>query len=180
MVTTRQPSERRDLALRLSLATFEASLIRQNSALDFGDTAYRQPRCWCQKQPLTSITARCLGRTMSGRPGNPRTCSRNLSPLAWRYRRTIISGRVFAPRIPDIILLRVATSTTSAIGVTTPALVQAGGGDPEVHPRGQRGREPSTARLRTQSELRLNFQTVYTPAYPRLVSRIDPYCSDRN
>jgi len=39
-----------------------------------------------------------FGSTMSGQPGRLRTCRRNLKPIAWSARRTVISGRVSLDR----------------------------------------------------------------------------------
>lgn len=114
-IPTRQPAPLRRASLRQSRTTLELNLASQNSGRVAGLVANRQFVCRCQKHPRTSITARHRGNTMSGRPGNSRSCSLNLKPLACSARRKRSSGFVFAERMPDIIFDRVALSTTSTM-----------------------------------------------------------------
>ena len=48
------------------------------------------------------ITLRRPGKTISGRPGRSRRCSRNRKPILWMRRRTSNSGKVSLPRMRDI------------------------------------------------------------------------------
>lgn len=117
-VSTRQPIEANSFTFFSSLARFFASFSRQNSFRLDGHLNKWQS-CWCQKQPLTWITALNLGNTRSGLPGKSRLSILYRCPFRWRYpirwvrERTSISGLVFSPRIPDIILDLVFESTMS-------------------------------------------------------------------
>ena len=71
--------------------------------------------CACQKQPLTKMTFRRDGKTMSGVPGKSRRCKRNRYPREWRTRRTATSGAVSLPRIRDINALLLSGDRLSAI-----------------------------------------------------------------
>src|SRR5579871_764317 len=64
---------------------------------------------------------------MSGLPGTRGECRRYLKPLRCRALRIASSSRVFLARMPAIILLRVAASTTS--GTCNPLLL------PGIHDR---------------------------------------------
>lgn len=92
IVMTRQPASASRSSFEASRVTFDANLAAQNSGRVAGVVAILQPGCRCQKQPWMKTAARYLGSTMSGRPGRLRTCTLNRSPVAWRYRRTSISG----------------------------------------------------------------------------------------
>lgn len=69
----------------------------------------------CQKQPLTKMTFRRDGKTMSGVPGKSRRCKRNRYPREWRTRRTATSGAVSLPRIRDINALLLSGDLLSAM-----------------------------------------------------------------
>ena len=69
----------------------------------------------CQKQPLTKMTFRRDGKTMSGVPGRSRRCKRNLYPREWRTRRTATSGAVSLPRMRDINALLLSGDRLSAM-----------------------------------------------------------------
>lgn len=69
-VMTVQESVSRRWALSSSRAMLRAIFSRQNSAFAFGWTYLGHPRWPCQKQPFMKMTARYLGRTMSGFPGS--------------------------------------------------------------------------------------------------------------
>lgn len=97
-----------------SFILFRPILSDQNSVRVPGSRK-REQSCPCQKHPCTNTTARRPGNTMSGLPGRSRRLSRNLNPSLCRRLRMSFSGLVSRPRIPDIILLRVAASTISAI-----------------------------------------------------------------
>lgn len=109
---TRHPSLSNAATFRLSRSVFFVSLSRQNVSRVLGHL--NRVQSWrCQKQPCTNITVRYFGSTRSGFPGMPLVCRRYLKPLEWRDFRTINSGLVLVPRMPDIILDRVWRSTTS-------------------------------------------------------------------
>jgi hypothetical protein len=61
------------------------------------------------------MAIRLDGRTMSGAPGKSFRCSRNRYPEAKSNLRTATSGRVFLPRMPDIIRLLDSGDTTSTM-----------------------------------------------------------------
>ena len=60
---TLQPSFRRASRFRLSRFTVSPNFVFQKFMLDAGLVQNAQCWCRCQKQPCTSITARCLGNT---------------------------------------------------------------------------------------------------------------------
>ncbi len=115
MIATRQSAWRRSCWLRRSRSVFASNLARQNSWRVAGWVAYRQPTCWCQKQPCTKHTAPNRRNTRSGVPESLRSWRRYRSPRAWTARRSASSGRVSLPLIPAIMRERVARSTMSAI-----------------------------------------------------------------
>ena len=110
----RQPSSWSILTARISTSRLRAILARQNSVRVDGHLNKWQS-CPCQKQPCTNSTARCFAKTISGFPGNLRSCSRKRKPFACKPFRSSISGRVSTLRMPAIIRLRTAGETTSAI-----------------------------------------------------------------
>lgn len=113
-VRIRQPRCSIDDRAAASTSWFFSILIRQNFTLDVGHLNRRQS--WpCQKQPWARTTALYLGKTISGFPGRCRTWRRNRNPRENNPLRRSISGFVSFPRIPDIIRLRVARLTISAI-----------------------------------------------------------------
>ena len=114
-VRSRQPRSQRSCSFLISRAWFEAIFTCQNSALDSGSLNNGQS-CPCQKQPWTCMTAPYRVSLMSGRPGSEGSCRANRNPARWRRDRRRSSGAVSLPRMPDIIRLRVALSTTSANG----------------------------------------------------------------
>ncbi len=87
-------------------------LLNQKSLLLSGHLKYRHS-CLCQKQPCMKMAIFREGNTKSGRPGSPAPPSLYRNPLACNALRTNNSGLVSLPRMPDIIRLRVALSTTS-------------------------------------------------------------------
>lgn len=112
---TRQPSARRSSTALPSRATVAANFSLQNSWFEDGTAASLQSLCRCQKHPCTKTAASKRGSKMSGRPGKSRACRRYRNPsLCSRFRRSN-SGLVSRPRMPDIILERVALSTMSTI-----------------------------------------------------------------
>lgn len=76
IIITRQPNPRKTRFCFSSRLTLAASFPRQNSTLDFGWRFPALHLCWCQKHPCTNMMHLRLGKTMSGRPGKPRTCNR--------------------------------------------------------------------------------------------------------
>lgn len=114
-IATLQPSFRKASIFRLSRLTVSPNFARQKGLLEAGLVQNAQCWCLCQKQPWTSTIALCFGKTMSGRPGMPATCRRYRSPRLCSARLRASSGLVSFPRIPAIILERVALSTTSII-----------------------------------------------------------------
>ena len=100
---TCQPNRINSAIFLSSRRRFSSSLVDQKPALLLG---LRVPRSHsvqpCQKQPCTKTAVRCLGRTISGRPGRSRRCSRNLRPRACMAFRTAISGAVFCVRTAAI------------------------------------------------------------------------------
>lgn len=113
MTNTRQPCSASCFLTLASRAVLASNFFCQNAARVLGVVVKRHP-CLCQKQPCTKTTAWCLGNTRSGLPGSL-ACSRKRSPAQCRNLRTSSSGVVFFPRMPDIIRLRVALSTTSMV-----------------------------------------------------------------
>ncbi len=114
-VRTRHPSSLSAVTARRSRATFPESLANQNAERVFGSVAFLHPPCICQKQPWTKMAIRLDGRTMSGAPGKSLRCSRNRYPDAKSNLRMATSGRVFLPRMPDIIRLLDSGDTTSTM-----------------------------------------------------------------
>lgn len=114
---TLHPCSRSARRFSSSLSRFRSIFSRHHSRRVPGHLK-RLQSCPCQKQPFTCTTARYLGRTISGFPGSSLTCRRNRNPDRWSNLRISISGRVCLPRIPDIIRLRVALSTTSGTDYT--------------------------------------------------------------
>lgn len=102
-VATLQPASIRDWRDRSSRSIFLANLSAQNSGLVEGLVAFGQPGCRCQKHPCTKTTAPNFGNTRSGLPGRSFRWIRYRSPAACSALRSLSSGRVFRPRIPDII-----------------------------------------------------------------------------
>lgn len=113
ITSTRQPIERSDSATRRSRSMLDENLLCQNVGRVAGVVANRQPAWRCQKQPCTNTKVFRAGKTMSGRPGSLRSCTRNRRPAACMYRLTACSGRVSRGPIPAIIRDRVVVSTTS-------------------------------------------------------------------
>ena len=116
---TFHPASRRSLQFFRSLSTFPRIFFVQYSVFDAGQTNLGQS-CLCQKQPLTKMTVRYFGRTMSGFPGSFATFFRYRKPCANRYLRTNSSGFEFLLRIWDMFFLRSSDDRLSAIH-TTPA-----------------------------------------------------------
>ncbi len=112
---TLQPSSKSLRIVRRSRSTVPENFVCQNAVFDAGLVAKRHPSCRCQKQPWTWIAARYRGKTISGRPGKLATCNRYRKPFRCSARRSVSSGWVFRPRIPDIIRDRVSLFTISAI-----------------------------------------------------------------
>lgn len=115
ITATRQPAALRAATFLRSRSTFFSNFSAQNAALVPGVVVYRQPEWRCQKQPWMKTTALYRRMQRSGRPGSFALWSRNRNPAACSALRTRISGDVFFPRMPDIILARVWRSTTSII-----------------------------------------------------------------
>lgn len=95
---TRHPIASNAVRFARSRRTLPRSFFAQKSCRVFGNEARGQSLCMCQKQPWTNTTVRQRGRTMSGVPGSPRSCRRNLRPAACKADRTSTSGAVFLPR----------------------------------------------------------------------------------
>lgn len=111
---TRHPKDSRRMRFRRSRSLLRCIFVCQNCMLLFGCTDSLQS--WpCQKQPLTNMTVRYLGRTMSGDPGSRLSNKRNLNPLRKRNLLTINSGFVFFAWIRAMISLRFSGATVSAI-----------------------------------------------------------------
>ena len=116
-VRIRQPRCSSDERASASTSRFLSILVRQNLTLDVGHL--NKGQSWpCQKQPCARTTALYLGKTMSGFPGRRLSWRRNRNPRENNPFRRNISGLVSFPRIPDIIRLRVARLTISAITQT--------------------------------------------------------------
>lgn len=113
--STRHPASRSRRVFRASRSMLASNLVCQCLVLLAGVAVRRQFGCLCQKQPWTKITSWYLGSTISGLPGRSLTLIRNRNPCACRYLRTFNSGRVFLPRMPDIIRERVFVSTISIL-----------------------------------------------------------------
>lgn len=111
---TRHPAASSAAWFRASRATFASSFAAHHSARDRGKTEFAQ-RCQCQKHPCTKITLRRAGKTRSGRPGSPLTCTRYRYPRECASFRTTISGTVCFPLIADIFRRR-AADTSSNVG----------------------------------------------------------------
>jgi hypothetical protein len=94
---TRHPIASNAVRFARSRRTLPRSFFAQKSRRVFGNEARGQALCLCQKQPWTNTTVRQRGRTMSGVPGSPRSCRRNLRPAACKADRTSTSGAVFLP-----------------------------------------------------------------------------------
>lgn len=95
---TRHPIASRAMRFARSRRTLPRNFFIQKSRRVFGTEARTQPLCLCQKQPWTNTTVRHRGSTMSGVPGSPRSCRRNLRPAECKTDRTSTSGAVFLPR----------------------------------------------------------------------------------
>ena len=115
MVSIRQPVASRLLAARSSRSRFAASLVSQKLVRVDGRRNSGQPSWRCQKHPCMKIAAFHLGRTMSGRPGRPRTSSRNRRPACQRALRIWSSGLVSRLRMRDMSAERFSGDITSAI-----------------------------------------------------------------
>lgn len=114
---------------RASLALLPLILASQNSLLLFGNRKRLHWSWPCQKQPFTKTTARCFGKTMSGRPGKSFLCSRKRNPALCSAFRTISSGDVLPDLMPAIIWLRfsgLTMSATGSISVKQPTLGSSG------------------------------------------------------
>lgn len=121
---TRQPSAANAAMFRFSRSTLVANFCNQKSRRVDGVTVSLQSSWRCQKQPCTKTQSRCLGKTMSGLPGNRLSFNIYRRPALCRTRRTIISGLVSFPRMPAIHLDLVSLSTMSVKDVpraTSPA-----------------------------------------------------------
>lgn len=99
---------------RESLERFSSSFGPQKSRRDFGGRPILHP-CACQKHPLTKMTLRRDGKTMSGLPGKSRRYNRYRYRSAERIRRTSSSGAVSFPPIRAINALRLSFVLLSAI-----------------------------------------------------------------
>lgn len=113
-VTTFQPWLTSAAVQVASLDLFAPSFLTQKERRLLGIRKNLQSGCACQKHPLMKTAVRHLASTRSGLPGRSRRCSRKRSPAANRAERTSFSGRVFLPRMPDIIRERTSGVTTSA------------------------------------------------------------------
>ena len=97
-----------------SLSVVRLNFSTQCSTLLAGIVARLHP--WrCQKQPCTNRATWYRGKTRSGFPGRSERWTRNRYPALCMALRTAISGPVFLDRTLDMIALRVALSTWSAI-----------------------------------------------------------------
>ncbi len=94
---------------RLSVCFFSQKSMRVVGNLPLGQ---RWP---CQKHPFTMIMVACFLSTMSGVPGNDRSCSRKRRPAAWSIILTRRSGAVSRLRTAAIMRLRVDCVTLSVI-----------------------------------------------------------------
>ena len=92
--STRQPSLASAIRTRSSRRRLASNFAAQNSGRVVGMLALTQPRCLCQKQPWTNMTALRDGNTRSGVPGKDRRCRRNRYPSRWTKRLISSSGRV--------------------------------------------------------------------------------------
>lgn len=99
---------------RASLAWLPVIFAFQKSVLLFGNLKRLQFSWPCQKQPFTKTSVRCLGNTMSGRPGKSRLCKRKRNPALCKARLTTNSGDVLRDFIAAIIRLRFSGLTMSA------------------------------------------------------------------
>lgn len=113
-VMTFQPFSTKAVMQAVSLVRLASSFLVQKERRLLGIRKNLQSGCACQKHPLTKTTVRHLVSTRSGLPGRSRRCSRKRNPAANRAERTSFSGRVFLPRMPDIIRERTSGVTTSA------------------------------------------------------------------
>lgn len=114
ITNARQPATASSSKFRASLAWLPAIFAAQNSVLVAGSLNLGQS-CPCQKQPLTKITARNMGKTRSGHPGSSLRWRRNLSPHLCSPRLNSISGAVSLFRIRLMLSLRWSAVRTSTI-----------------------------------------------------------------
>lgn len=118
--STLQPNRRNLAWFRRSRVRFSWNLAAHHALRVFGRVERWHP--WsCQKHPFTLMIFRRDANTRSGVPGSARTCSRYRNPMAWRRRRTFISGCVSLERTRDINRLRCrGVSTSVLIGICYP------------------------------------------------------------
>jgi len=92
ILTTCQPSERSFLKLRWSRLRFALSFSRQNRDSFLSQVGNRHP---CQKSPSTKMATLLSLKTMSGLPGNERTCRLNFKHRAFSSWWTTLSSEPF-------------------------------------------------------------------------------------
>ena len=113
MTNTRQPSWARSCKCCRSLRILPSNFLFQKALRVLGEYANEHSWWRCQKQPCTRTTDFRRGRTMSGHPGNLRTCRRKRNPIRWSNDRTVSSGLVFFALIRDMFQLRRSTEIRS-------------------------------------------------------------------
>lgn len=94
----------RDVERRLGIAARLAACLSDHR--DPNRIDHTLVECLCQKHPLTSITFRRDGNTISGVPGSSRLCRRNRYPMPCSRWRTTNSGLVLRGPMRDINALR--------------------------------------------------------------------------
>lgn len=115
---TVHPLDCRASILTLSRLTFRSILASQYATLLDGILEFLHP-CQCQRHPLTNTATPYRGNTISGFPGNFRSCSLNRKPAAWMACRALISGLVFLERTRAMTRLRWVCEIVSAIFLPT-------------------------------------------------------------
>jgi hypothetical protein len=113
MTNTRQPSLARSCKCCRSLRVLSSNFFFQKALCVLGEYANEHLSWRCQKQPCTRTTDFKRGRTMSGHPGNLRTCRRKRNPIRCSNERMATSGFVFFALIRDMFQLRRSTEIRS-------------------------------------------------------------------